>query len=134
MGATDTIWLVMARTGGDYEYTDWPVIWRPTQEHAEAVARDFTKRIAELNAIVPPCPGISDSERRWAFYERREKRARETAEAELGVGLDASFFIASVAFDPAESSAHSPSEASASAPATDEPQSLPSDRPAEDGR
>lgn len=96
----EPIWIVMARTGGDYEYTDWPAVWRPTQEHAEAVVRDFTKRIAELNAMIPACPEIDDSDKRWTLYERREKRARETAEAELGVGLEASFFAISVPYTP----------------------------------
>ena len=111
----------MARTGGDYEYSDWPLVWRLTEEHAEAIARDFTKRIAELNAIVPACPAVEDSDRRWSFYERREKRARETAEAELGVGLDASFFVTAVPFYPVESpSLQSEAKPSASNPATDE--------------
>jgi hypothetical protein len=100
MGDLEPIWLVMARTGGDYEYCDGPLVWRPSQEHAEAVVRDFAKRIAELKASVPPCPAVEDSDKRWSFYERREKRAREAAVDEIGVGLDATFFALRVDYDP----------------------------------
>lgn len=85
------IFIIMARTGGSYEYTDWPIEWRWTEAAAEARVAELTELIKALAATVPPCPEIGDADGRWDDYMAKEAAARIKAE-DLGAGLDAAFF------------------------------------------